>query len=270
MNMNILPNQIRMTRYHTVAPELIGTIPVAQSMLINGLGRYAGGPESKLSVINVRQGKRYRLRLVQISCDSNVMFSIDGHNLTVIEADGQLTEPLVVDQLQIFVAQRYSVILVADQPVDNYWVRALPNTANASYDQGMNSAILRYKGAPEVDPTTVSTTTNLLQETNLHALINPGVPGIPEYGKADINLTLEISINGPSFYVNNVTFVSPSVPVLLQILSGARDPFQLLPNGSVYVLGANKVVELTVAINAPGGPVTLFNSSDMNVTDILY
>jgi iron transport multicopper oxidase len=240
--------------YHTVAPELIGTIPVAQSMLINGLGRYAGGPESKLSVINVRQGKRYRLRLVQISCDSNVMFSIDGHNLTVIEADGQLTEPLVVDQLQIFVAQRYSVILVADQPVDNYWVRALPNTANASYDQGMNSAILRYKGAPEVDPTTVSTTTNLLQETNLHALINPGAPGIPEYGKADINLTLEISINGPSFYVNNVTFVSPSVPVLLQILSGARDPFQLLPNGSVYVLGANKVVELTVAINAPGGP----------------
>jgi iron transport multicopper oxidase len=182
------------------------------------------------------------------------MFSIDGHNLTVIEADGQLTEPLVVDQLQIFVAQRYSVILVADQPVDNYWVRALPNTANASYDQGMNSAILRYKGAPEVDPTTVSDTTNLLQETNLHALINPGVPGIPEYGKADINLTLEISINGPSFYVNNVTFVSPSVPVLLQILSGARDPFQLLPNGSVYVLGANKVVELTVAINAPGGP----------------
>ncbi|KAG1888708.1 laccase [Suillus subluteus] len=240
--------------YHTVAPELRGTIPVAQSILINGLGRYAGGPESELAVINVEQGKRYRLRLVQMSCDSNVQFSIDGHQLTVIEADGQLTVPLVVDQLQIFVAQRYSVVLVANQPVDNYWVRGIPNSV-----QTFNgSAILRYKGAPKADPTTVNApSTNPLQETNLHALINPSAPGIPEYGRADINLTLEVTISGPNFYVNNATFPfqSPSIPVLLQILSGARDPTQLLPPGSVYVLGANKVVELTVVIvSAPGGP----------------
>ncbi|KAG1888736.1 laccase [Suillus subluteus] len=241
--------------YHTVAPELRHTIPVAQSMLINGLGRYAGGPESELAVINVRPGRRYRLRLVQMSCDSNVLFSIDGHNLTVIEADGLLTEPLVVDQLQIFAAQRYSVVLVADQPVDNYWVRSLPDTANATYDKGMNSAILRYRGAPKADPTAVNTTsTNPLQETNLHALINPGAPGIPEYGKADINLNLEISVTGLTFYVNNVTFQSPTIPVLLQILSGALDASQLLPKGSVYVLEANKVVELTMAITGPGGP----------------
>ncbi|KAG1775996.1 laccase [Suillus placidus] len=241
--------------YHTVAPALSGTIAVAQSMLINGHGRYAGGPKSKLAVINVRLGKRYRLRLIQMSCDSNVLFSIDGHNLTVIEADGLLTEPLVVDQLQIFAGQRYSVILVADKPVDNYWVRSLPSTANATYDGGMNSAILRYKGAPRADPTTVNTTsTNPLQETNLHALINPGAPGIPEYGKADINLNLEVSVINLTFYINNVNFTSPTVPVLLQILSGARNPSQLLPNGSVYVLEANKVVELTMAITGPGGP----------------
>ncbi|KAG2035340.1 laccase B [Suillus americanus] len=237
--------------YHTVAPALRGTIPVAQSILINGLGRYAGGPESELAVINVRPGRRYRLRLVQMSCDSNVKFSIDGHNLTVIEADGQLTEPLVVDQLQILAAQRYSVVLVANQPVNNYWVRGIPNSV-----QTFNgSAILRYIGAPTADPTTVNApSTNPLQETNLHALLHPGAPGIPGYGNADINCTLEVTINGPNFYVNNVTFQSPSVPVLLQILSGARDATQLLPNGSVYVLEANKVVELTVAINAPGGP----------------
>ncbi|KAG1895893.1 laccase [Suillus fuscotomentosus] len=242
--------------YHTVAPELLGTVPVANSMLINGLGRYAGGPQSELAVINVTRGKRYRLRLVQISCDSNVQFSIDGHNLTVIEADGQLTEPLVVDQLQIFVAQRYSVILVADQPVDNYWVRALPNTANANYSGGLNTAILRYKGAPEADPTTPNVSaTNQLQESNLHALLHPGAPGVPEYGKADININLPVTIGAAGFYVNNVSFVNPTVPVLLQILNGAQNATQLLPTGSVYVLGANKVVELTVSIvTAPGGP----------------
>ncbi|KAG2159054.1 laccase [Suillus bovinus] len=246
--------------YHTVAPDLLDTIPVAQSMLINGHGRYAGGPQSELAVINVMPGKRYRLRLVQMSCDSNVLFSIDGHNLTVVEADGQLTVPLVVDQLQIFAAQRYSVILVTDQPVDNYWVRSLPDTANATYDGGMNSAILRYQGAPEADPTTP---TNPLQETNLHALINPGAPGISEYGKADINIALDVSVTGLQFFVNNVTFQFPTVPVLLQILSGARDASQLLPPGSVYVLEANKVIELTVAITGPGGPLRLFHSSNI-------
>jgi hypothetical protein len=39
---------------------------------------------------------------VSISCDPNFTFSIDGHNLTIIEVDGVSTQPLVVDSLQIF------------------------------------------------------------------------------------------------------------------------------------------------------------------------
>lgn len=31
--------------------------------------------------------------------------------MTIIEADGQNTEPLVVDSLQIYVAQRYSFVV---------------------------------------------------------------------------------------------------------------------------------------------------------------
>ncbi|KAG2035309.1 laccase [Suillus americanus] len=242
--------------YHVVAPVLrhiIGT--TANSSLINGLGRYAGGPMSELAVITVEQGKRYRMRLVSMSCDPNFYFSIDGHNLTIIEADGQLTEPLAVDELRIFAGQRYSVVLVADKPVDNYWVRSLPNLTHASFEGGMNSAILRYQGAPNADPTTVYTTPkNELKETNLHALINPGAPGIPEYGKADINLNLTVANKGGIFYVNNNPFEPPTVPVLLQILSGAQEPSQLLPNGNVIVLEANKVVELTLSTTGPGGP----------------
>ncbi|KAG2346682.1 laccase [Suillus weaverae] len=242
--------------YHVVAPVLrhiIGT--TANSSLINGLGRYAGGPASDLAVISVEQGKRYRLRLVAMSCDPNFQFSIDGHNFTVIEADGVLTEPLVVDQLQIFAGQRYSVVLVADKPVGNYWMRSLPNLLGASFVGGTNSAILRYQGAPQVDPITVNTPAqNQLAETNLHALINPGAPGIPGYGNADINLNLQVSNVGGTFYVNGVAFKPPTVPVLLQILSGAQDPSQLLPNGSVIVLEANKVVELTLSTTGPGGP----------------
>ncbi|KAG2064961.1 laccase [Suillus decipiens] len=242
--------------YHaeaTVLQYVIGN--VADATLINGLGRYVGGPASDLAVISVEQGKRYRFRLVGMTCDSNFQFSIDGHNMTVIEADGQLTEPLVVDQLQILAGQRYSVVVTADQPVDNYWVRSLPDTANASFVGGTNSAILRYKGAPTVEPTTVNTTsTNPLQETNLHALVNPAAPGIPEYGAADINLNFQVAAINGMFFVNNVSFTAPTVPVLMQILSGAQEATDLMPNGSVIVLEANKVVELTLSTTGPGGP----------------
>jgi iron transport multicopper oxidase len=199
------------------------------------------------------------MRLISMSCDPNFEFSIDGHNFTIIEADGELTEPLVVDQIQILAGQRYSVVLVADKLVGNYWIRSLPSiSTTGGFDGGVNSAILRYVGAPVADPITPNTKAkNPMVETNLHALINPGAPGTPGYGNADINLNLKVTTDGSKFYVNGVSFQPPTVPVLLQILSGARDPSQLLPDGSVIVLDANKVVELTMSSTGPGGPVRL-------------
>ena len=62
------------------------------------------------------------------------------------------------------------------------------------------------------------------------------------------------------FEVNGVAFESPSVPVLLQILSGAQKASDLLPTGSIYGLDANKSVELTIPAGAPGGPVSYTES----------
>ena len=71
---------IDLTRYHYVSPQS-PLVPEANSTLINGLGRYAGGPNSSLAIVNVSPGKRYRFRLISISCDPNFVFSIDGHNM---------------------------------------------------------------------------------------------------------------------------------------------------------------------------------------------
>ncbi|KAG2346016.1 laccase [Suillus weaverae] len=242
--------------YHIIAPVLRHMIGVnANSTLINGLGRYTGGPPSELAVVNVEYGKRYRLRLIGMSCNPSFNFAIDGHNLTVIEADGLLTEPLLVDSLQIFAGQRYSVVLTANKPVNNYWLRALPSTVNSTFTGGLNSAILRYKGAPAADPTTnhMNSTMPML-EMNLHPLVNPGAPGIPEYGRADINLKLVANNTGGVFSINGVVYKPPTVPVLLQILSGAQNAMDLMPSGGVIVLEANKVVELTMLTNGFGAP----------------
>ena len=69
-----------LTRYHVPSPAA-SLIPVADSTLINGLGRFAGGPHSPLAVINVSPGKSYRFRLISMSCDPNFIFSIDGHDM---------------------------------------------------------------------------------------------------------------------------------------------------------------------------------------------
>ncbi|KAJ7166783.1 laccase 1 precursor [Mycena filopes] len=243
--------------YHYPAPSA-PAIPAANSTLINGLGRYQGGPASALAVINVVKGRRYRFRIVAIACDPNYIFNIDGHSMTIIEVDGVNHQPLTVDSLQIFAGQRYSAVVTANQPIGNYWVRANPNTGIPGFAGGINSAILRYVGAPAAEPTTSSTGTNPLVETSLHPLVpSPGrVPGKPFPGGADVNINLNIALDFSTFKftVNGATFVPPTAPVLLQILSGAQTAQDLLPAGSVYTLPPNKVIEISIPGGSPGAP----------------
>nr|5E9N_A Chain A, Laccase 2 [Steccherinum murashkinskyi] len=244
--------------YHTLAQqEPIGAAITADATLINGLGRsFTNTTASPLSVITVQSGKRYRMRLVSISCDPNYLFSIDGHDMTIIEVDGVNSQQLTVDQIQIFAAQRYSFVLNANQPVGNYWIRAQPNSGGQGFDGGINSAILRYEGATVEDPTTTAPTTfsNPLVETDLHPLADLGVPGQPFRGGADDPLVLNLAFANGRFSIDGVSFVPPTVPVLLQILSGAQNAQDLLPAGSVISLPSNSVIEVALPAGAAGGP----------------
>ena len=106
------------------------------STLINGKGRYPGGPEAPLAIVNVEHGKRsvqglaselkssyrcynsYRFRLVSISCDPSFLFSIDKHKMTVIEVEGTNVQPLPIDAVQIFAGENGSnpIISSINQP----------------------------------------------------------------------------------------------------------------------------------------------------------
>ncbi|KAJ3884646.1 laccase lcc6 [Lentinula edodes] len=236
----------------------------SDATLINGLAT------APLAVISVTLGKRYRFRLVSISCEPNFVFSIDGHTFTVIEVDGVSHDPVIADSIQIFASQRYSFVLNANQIVGNYWIRANPSVGTTGFTGGINSAILRYVGAPVADPVTVSTSINPLLETSLHPLVSPGAVSIDFYGTRGISETdFDSSLvpplsavwtstsNAGSFLVNGVKFVPPTVPVLLQILSGATTAASLLPAGSVYTLPLNSTIQLSFdasAVAAIGGP----------------
>jgi iron transport multicopper oxidase len=177
--------------------------------------------------------------------------------MTIIETDGENTVPLLVDSIAVSVGQRYSVVLVANQPVGNYWIRANPDSrALPGFDGGRNSAILRYLGARLTDPTTTQTpNVNPFYEPNLHALTNPAAPGEPFVGGADVVFSLNLSFDSikNQFDVNGYALQLLPVPVLLQILSGTQSVQDLLPKGSFYSLPPNKVIE----VNIPGLPSSL-------------
>ncbi|KAK7045880.1 hypothetical protein VNI00_007310 [Paramarasmius palmivorus] len=254
--------------YNDTGPAIIASqgAPKANATLINGLGRSPdGNPKSPLAIVNVQKGKRYRMRLISMACDPNFTFSIDGHNMTIIEADGVNVKPYTVNKLQIFAAQRYSFVLNANQPVGNYWIRSLPSESGPfeqGFKNGINSAILRYKGAKEVEPnTTQATNEMILRETDLHFLSasqygKSQVPGKPFPGGADLVLNLTLAFVAPAdFFINDVKFEVPDVPVLLQILSGAQKAQDILPKGSVIDLPKNKVIEINMfGNNTIGGP----------------
>ncbi|KAG1874307.1 laccase [Suillus subluteus] len=238
--------------YHVNAYDVaFGENPA--STLINGVGRYEYGPPVPLSVVTVVAGTRYRIRLMNMACRSNFVFTIDNHVFTVIEADSDLTIPLEVDSIQILAGQRYSFILVANQPVDNYWIHALPNY-DTTFAGGLNSAILRYVGAPDIAPIVrYWNTTNPLLEQNLHALEDPAAPGGSE--PADVAINLEsVWDDNFRFLINGYSYTPPSTPVLLQILNGNLDTSDLDPYGSIYTLPANKTIELSVPGGSPEFP----------------
>ncbi|KAJ7456186.1 laccase 2 precursor [Mycena latifolia] len=234
--------------------------PKFVSTLINGLGRYPGGPLSSLAVIHVVPGKRYRFRLISISCDATFVFSIDRHPMTIIEVDGINHQALTVDSIEIFPGQRYSFVLHASEEVNNYWIRSPPPPKAVKqqdvFANATNCAILRYVGAPDAAPTAQPGGSRRLIETDLHPLVPMPVPGAQVPGGADVNIRFDIVKNETTlkWFMNGLTFVPPTVPVLLQILSGARKAQELLPNGTVYTLPPNKVVEISIPGGGSGSP----------------
>ncbi|TFK20840.1 laccase 9 [Coprinopsis marcescibilis] len=239
--------------YHTQAPSLGSGPALSDATLINGKGRRPGGPATEIAIVNVAQGRRYRIRLISMSCDPDYTFSIDNHDLTIIEADGQLTEPLTVQQLRIFAGQRYSFVLNANQPVGNYWIRARPNIGAGSLPSidsgGINSAILRYARATLDDPaTTPHINPVVFQEVNLHTLLNPAAPGGPNPAPADIErVTTNFGFDfaTATWNINGASWTHPHEPVMVQLLNGVP-PGDVLPEGAIRVLPRNKVVEVTI------------------------
>ncbi|XP_069163860.1 uncharacterized protein [Procambarus clarkii] len=135
-------------RIHYTGDEL------ASNILINAKGR-TSATMTPLEVVRVTPGLRHRLRLINaggLNCP--IIVSVDDHKLVVIATDGQPILPYTTDSVVLYSGERFDVVLAADQPVDNYWIR-FNGLIDCQPNECVQGAVLRYEGAPEEDPAAI-------------------------------------------------------------------------------------------------------------------
>ncbi|KAK4496153.1 hypothetical protein PRZ48_012132 [Zasmidium cellare] len=126
-------------------------VPPADNLLINGTNQDANG-NGNYSQVTVESGKKYRLRLINMSVDNYIQVSLDSHPFEVITADFVPIQPFAAEWLVMGIGQRYDVIITANQSAGNYWFRSNVSEACQSANNFYGRAIWSYSSEPVDTP----------------------------------------------------------------------------------------------------------------------
>ncbi|RDW63077.1 uncharacterized protein DSM5745_10188 [Aspergillus mulundensis] len=125
------------------------------------------------------EGTSYRLRLVNAAIDTHFKFMVDNHTLTVIANDLVPIQPYETTVLDIAIAQRYDIIITANQASvsESFWLRAIPQEACAENESATNiKGIIYYGNSTSPPNTTGHAYTDSCDDedpSNLTPIVNP-------------------------------------------------------------------------------------------------
>ncbi|CAG8609775.1 4203_t:CDS:2, partial [Racocetra fulgida] len=227
-----------------LTPESQGFGPIPDSGLINGKGTFncSSAPPGSHCVSDAP---------LEHSLPTFI-FSIDGHELEVIEVEGMAIKPYKVNRLPINVAQRYSVIVKANKPVDSYWMRAEMQTVCFPIQNPvlnpMVKAIVTYEGSAKETP--VSTAWNDKVTDCVDLDYKELVPYHEEYvPEADTTINVFVNFrrdekNITMGYVNNSTYVADmKYPTIGKVFNGVT---QFALNDNAFVIEQTQVVDVLI------------------------
>ncbi|KAA8530896.1 hypothetical protein F0562_005645 [Nyssa sinensis] len=210
-----------------------------QSLLIQGRGRFncntpgieagvcnATLPECSPYVLTVIPGKTYRLRISSLTALSALSFEIEGHNMTVVEADGHYVQPFDVKNLFIYSGETYSVLVKTDQdPSRNYWASVKVVSRNSTTPNGL--AIFNYyPNHPRKSPPTIPPTGPMWDAVEPRRAQGLAIkarqgfihPPPPISDRLLVFLNTQNRVNGyVRWSVNNVSFNLPHTPYLIAL-----------------------------------------------------
>jgi FtsP/CotA-like multicopper oxidase with cupredoxin domain len=139
-------------------------------------------------------------------------------------------QPITVNRLPINVAQRYSVVLNANQTATNYWIRAHMNTDCFSDDNSPIldpdvRALLTYTNTT-YEPTESADWSSQLDQVCQDLAVSGMVPLVAAPAPApDTAYTFDVSFQTGAYaltkaYVNSTTWAASKVPTLHQAVAG--------------------------------------------------
>ncbi|XP_031395381.1 L-ascorbate oxidase [Punica granatum] len=213
-----------------------------QSLLIQGKGRFncsklttlnlepgvcnATNPECSPYTLTVVPGKTYRLRLTSITALSALSFQIEGHNMTVVEADGHYVEPFTVKNIFIYSGETYSILVKAEQdPSRNYWMTTSVVSRNSTTPPGL-AHFNYYPNHPQRSPPTDppagplwdAVEPRLAQSLAIKARQGYIYPPPATSDRIIVFLNTQNKIDGYTRWsVNNVSFTLPETPYLIAL-----------------------------------------------------
>lgn len=158
-------------------------------------------------------------------------FSVDNHTITVIEADATVVEPVEVHRLSINIAQRYSVIVSANQPEANYFIRAdMITTCFAQPNPVLDSLVLGILSYTETTttPTTLDwdpSEATVCQDLN-STLLTPSEEISAPPADVLYHFTVSFQIGAYALdrgFFNETTWKPATIPTINQAVHGMRN-----------------------------------------------
>lgn len=199
-------------------------------------------------------GKTYRLRLINMSGFSMYYFSIDSHDLEVIEIDGIDVQRQTVQSVSLTAAQRVSVLVTAKNvTTTNYYMHAdmnvdmfdaLPDdlkvnlTVPLYYDKNSNNF------AESNDVGMAST----FDDFPLVPVISQ--PAVPYDHQVNLTFDFQVTTDGINRGMfNEVPYLSPKVPTLNTLLTQGNDSLSTEvygPQTQAFILKHLDMVEIVL------------------------
>lgn len=227
-----------------------------KSILIHGRGRFncstpstdttlcnATNPQCTPYSMTVVPGMTYRLRIGSLTALAALSFEIEGHNMTVVEADGHYVEPFVVQNLFIYSGETYSVLIKADQdPTRNYWVSTKVVSRDSTTPNGLG-ILNYYPNHPRRNPPTVpppgphwnDVAPRVAQSVAIKSHKN-FIHAPPQTSdRVIVMLNTQNEVNGfRRWSVNNVSFNMPHTPYLIALKHNLLHTFEQIPPPDNY------------------------------------
>lgn len=201
-------------------------------------------PDCSPYLLRVIPGQTYRLRIGSLTALSALSFQIEGHNMTVVEADGHYVDPFVVQNLFIYSGETYSVLVNSDQdPSRNYWMTSnIVSRTSEKTPAGL--AVFNYypnhprrlpPTNPPPGPAWNNTTPRFEQSLKIKARQGFVIPPPQTPNRVIVFLNTQNRVNGfMRWSVNNVSYNMPHTPYLIALKENMTDDFDQNPPPDGY------------------------------------